>query len=140
MKRLSPILLLSAALLFTACETTTSTTSETPKAKLEAYSAEPVFKGEYVSIGDVDKRPSPIFQTAPVFPHLPNLRITKGEAVVHFIINKEGRVEQAQCSSATNQVFAKSAITALVRSQWNPATLNDAPVNCLVKQKITFEL
>ncbi len=90
------------------------------------------------SLADVDKKPSPLFQTKAIYPYALQQSKTKGSVVVEFIIDINGKVRNARATKSTHREFEQPAIDSLMRSSFNPGTIDGKPVPVRVRQTIQF--
>jgi TonB family protein len=97
-----------------------------------------VMTGEYHSLGDVDTLPRQIgTRTPPVYPLELKLRGISTEVMIVFMVNTEGKTEQVQATRATHAAFADTAIQAVQKWRFTPATKDGKPVNCVMSLPIS---
>lgn len=87
-----------------------------------------------------DVLPKPIFQPAPVYP--PQLRDSgfRGDVLVDFVVDREGRVTQAHVVRSLNPAFDDAALEALRRWKFEPGTKGGVPVRVAERIPIGFRL
>ncbi|MDF9826932.1 TonB family protein [Ereboglobus sp. PH5-10] len=113
--------------------------SNTPQsASAEAPFVAPA--GTY-ALKEVDAMPKPRGPRAgPVYPRMLKDDGITGEAVVRFIVNKEGRVTDVRVVKATHELFGDAAKAAVEQWNFSPAKKDGAPVNCYMQIPIMFNL
>lgn len=92
-----------------------------------------------VPMGSLDRYPVPKQIITPVFPNALRLTQTKGRAMIRFIVDPTGKVVVAESMEADHPAFAKAAIDAVKRWQFEPGHKNGKPVNCLMQVPIEFD-
>jgi TonB family protein len=127
-KYLSIVLILFASLLYTISYASDDTNS-----------GEKAFK-----ISEVDTPPRVIKMTPRIYPKkvtIDGLILTEGRVIVKFIVTKDGGIRNPEVIEAVPKgVFEASAIESVKNSRFTPATKNGEPVDCIVRQPITFGL
>lgn len=99
------------------------------------------FTGTYFEGREVpETKPVAITMGPPVYP--PEFRRSRiqGEAEVWFIIGVDGRTEEVQVSTATDEAFAEAAIAAVSQWRFRPAQKGGQPVRVRSKQLIKFQI
>lgn len=87
--------------------------------------------------GELDQRPRPIHQSMPAL--TPEIRRAGGGTVyVIFMVNVEGRVENAKIQSSPNPIFNQAALEAVKKWKYEPGRRNGRPAPFPVRQPITF--
>jgi protein TonB len=92
--------------------------------------------------GEVDTPPNPIAIPMPEYPEDLHRRGVEGNAVVSYVIAKDGRVEGASVRvlSATEPAFGRSASRVIREARFRPAQVGGLPVRIRWQQIIRFEL
>jgi len=89
------------------------------------------------SMSELDQKPRPIYQPSPAYP--PNARRhAPGTVYVIFIVNRNGRVEQAKVQKSSHPVFEKPALDAIKRWKFEPGQRNGKPVRFRMRLPMTF--
>ncbi|ACB74297.1 TonB family protein [Opitutus terrae] len=78
--------------------------------------------------------------TSPHYPWSMQASGLRGDVVVEFVVDYEGRVRKPIVVRTLNPGFNAAAIEAISRWRFEPATVHGRPVNTLVQQGIRFEL
>ena len=89
-----------------------------------------------VDMKDLDVRPQPLQQVAPVYPW--DLRGIPGEATVSFVITDTGEIADVQPEDATHPAFAMVAMDAVARWKFSPGQKDGVPVNVRIMQPLRF--
>jgi TonB family protein len=107
-------------------------------------SAEPLRDGgDRVFVeAEVDTHPKPIDIPMPEYPEDLHRRGVEGNAVVEYVIAKDGRVEDAtiRVLSATEPAFGKSASRVIREARFQPAQVGGQPVRIRWQQVIRFQI
>jgi protein TonB len=91
-------------------------------------------------VSDLDKPPVPISQVSPRYPaELKKQRVT-GSAVVVFVLNEEGRVEDPRIETSSHPDFEKAALDAIRRWRFKPGMKDGKPVRSNVRQPFVFKV
>jgi TonB family protein len=85
-----------------------------------------------------DGLPKPFVGPAPEYPAKLRRAKTKGEAVVSFVVSRNGRVLEPAIVSATDPAFGESALAAARQWRFIPRIVNHAPVETKVNFPFTF--
>lgn len=120
-------------LLLAGCETTGRA--------LRPVNREPHFTGPFLEARErPDTKPVAVRMSPPVYPSEFRRSDLKAEAEVWFIIGLDGKTEQVQVKTATDEAFAKAAIAAVSQWQFRPAMKDGKPVRMRTVQLIQFQL
>lgn len=84
--------------------------------------------------------PRVTFQARPIYPFAMRASGMRGEVVVDFIVDIEGRVRNAYAVRSLNPSFDDPAIEAVQKWRFEPARLGDRPVNVHMQVPIIFTL
>jgi TonB family protein len=93
-----------------------------------------------LGVTPLNSRPRPVHQGPPQYPYLLSAAGLEGNAVVEFIINRDGRVVEARVVSATNTAFGATAQRAVEEWRFAPGMSEGRKVATRVKQLIEFNL
>jgi len=115
-------------------------TNSTIKPGPQALASIPAPSGEYYSTSEVTTPPFPTYQVVPIYPHEYKSDNVQGEAIVSFVVEKDGTVQQARVLSATREGFGYSALQSVVRWRFRPGRMNGQPVRFLLQVPIKFML
>jgi len=94
---------------------------------------EAVRKGEMVP-------PRAVHQVTAEYP--PGMRVSglRGEVLVDFVVDREGRVTNAYVARSLNSAFDEAALDAVRRWEFEPGRKGDVPVNTHMRVPVHFEL
>lgn len=91
-------------------------------------------------ISDLDQTPVPISQPSPRYPNqLKKDKIT-GSAVVVFVLNEQGRVEDPKLEFASHPDFGKSAMAAIKRWRFKAGQKGGKSVRSNIRQPFMFKI
>lgn len=90
------------------------------------------------SLADVDKKPAALVWVDPVYPYNMLQNKIRGSVTVEFVLDAKGKVHRARAIKSTHREFETSAIEAVQRSTWQPASKDGTPVNCRVRVPVNF--
>lgn len=88
-------------------------------------------------LGDLDQRPRPVYRKMPNYTRDMRRR-APGEVVIIFIVNKQGRVEEAKVQDSTHPVFERAALSAIKQWKFEPGKRDGEPVRFRMKQPFKF--
>jgi len=96
--------------------------------------------GPTFGIKDLDERPKPTVQVAPVYPaEMAKARI-EGRAQVAFVIDSDGRVVGAHAVESSRPEFEAPSVAAVSKWQFDPGRKGGRLVNTQVNQVIEYKL
>lgn len=99
-----------------------------------------VFSGDYIAIETADTKPVPTFQSRPRYPDALRNAGVRGEALIAFIIDKDGRTTEVQVEKASDSAFGESAQQAVAKWKFKPGKKNGEPIRVAMKVPIVFTL
>jgi TonB family protein len=85
-------------------------------------------------------QPRPTFQARPEYPLALRRSGLRGEVVVDFVVDIEGRVRRATVVRSLNPAFDDCAVEAVQKWKFEPARVGDVPVNTHMQVPIIFQL
>ncbi len=88
----------------------------------------------------LDRQPRPRMQTRPIYPFEMRRAGIAGQAVVEFIVDRAGNVQQARAVAATNEEFARAAVQSVAEWKFSPGMKDGRPVDTIMRTPITFGL
>jgi TonB family protein len=92
-------------------------------------------------LGSKDFVPArPTRRVDPTYPFAMRLSGLRGEVVVEFVVDVEGRVRNASVVSSLNPAFEQPALDAITQWKFDPARYRDVPVNSRARMSIHFAL
>lgn len=84
--------------------------------------------------------PKVLFRAPPEYPVGLRMLGLRGEVVVEFVVDSEGRVKNPIVVRTLHPVFNEAALTAIGRWRFAPGRVAGRPVNTLMQQAISFTL
>lgn len=101
----------------------------------------PVPIGSVYSLDDVDKRPLLTRHYPPLYPFAAKRKAIEGEVIVRLVVDKTGRVQDPEIIEAVPEgIFEASALRAVRRWRFRPATKGGEKVDVYVVVPVKFEL
>jgi periplasmic protein TonB len=92
-------------------------------------------------ISEVDERPRPISQIAPLYPMKAKMRKIEGRVVFLFVVQTDGSVDQIKVvSSEPGDMFVAAATSALRKWKFKPGKRNGKAVSTMMTIPIPFKL
>jgi TonB family protein len=79
-------------------------------------------------------------QARPVYPYAMRANGMRGEVLVDFVVDREGRVRNAFVARSLNPSFDDSAVNAVQRWQFEPGRMGERPVNTHMQVPVVFEM
>lgn len=89
------------------------------------------------TVGEVNA-PVMLHRVEPTYPNAFVRAKMPGKVALRCIIDKNGRVRDAQVVFATNQAFADAVLRAVAQWRYKPASLNGQAVDCYLDLKVDF--
>lgn len=95
---------------------------------------------EAFNVADLEKRPEPVTQIAPVYPA--ELRKAKVEGLVTmlFVLDEKGRVEEPRVENSTRPEFEKPALEAIRKWRFTPGMKDGQPVRTYIRIPMRFRV
>ena len=93
-----------------------------------------------LAAGDLDQRPRPLFQAAPVYPFELRRKRVEGNVRVVFVVDTEGRVTNPKVESATDPAFEKPALDAVRQWRFEAGSKDGKKVQFKMRIPITFKV
>ena len=90
------------------------------------------------SLADVDKKPTVLVQSTPLYPYSMQQSKTKGNVIVECVLTAEAKVMRARAVKSSHREFEDPAIQAVQRSTFSPAEKDGKPVACKLRIPIQF--
>jgi TonB family protein len=94
--------------------------------------------GGIFDISQVDQIPVVRTQTPPIYPAELKKAGAKGEVVVSWVVDEQGKVGEVKIYSSTNHGFDQAAMDAVRQWTFSPGMKNGKPVNVLISCPIVF--
>lgn len=98
------------------------------------------FPSVVYSLKDVDRPPKAASQLAPIYPRGLRYAGMKGESLVEFIIDADGKVQNARIVKTTHSELGDSALESVRRWTFEPAIKGGKPVATHMQVPIVFTL
>lgn len=91
------------------------------------------------SLSEIDQKPRPIFQTAPVYPASMRSRKVEGVVTVIFVVDPTGKVSNPRVEKSSDSVFESPALSAIKHWKFEPAIRAGQRVACKMRIPIRFQ-
>lgn len=91
------------------------------------------------SLSEIDQKPRPIFQSAPVFPPQLSGKKVEGLVTVLFVVDATGKVSSPRVEKSSHPAFEKPAVDAVKQWKFEPAVRGGKRVACKVRAPIRFQ-
>jgi protein TonB len=89
------------------------------------------------SMAEIDQKPRPIFQAAPVYP--PGMKSVQGVVSLLFVVDATGKVTNLRVEKSTHKEFEKPAMEAVRQWKFEPAVKGGKRVSCKMRVPIRFQ-
>ena len=89
------------------------------------------------SLSDLDQKPRAVYQPSPKISKEMR-RHTPGTVTIIFVVDKQGRVENATVQKSTDSIFDRAALSAIQRWKFEPGKRNGEAVRFRMRVPITF--
>jgi protein TonB len=93
-----------------------------------------------LTVGGAVTRPEPIFTVPPVYTELARRARVQGTVIVQAIIDEQGRVTDVQIIKPLTMGLDRSAVEAVQKWRFKPATLHGRAVKVYYKLTVRFEV
>lgn len=90
------------------------------------------------SLSEIDQKPRPIFQSAPVFPPQLAGKKVEGLVTVLFVVDATGKVSNPRVEKSSHPAFERPAVAAVKQWKFEPAVRGGKRVACKVRAPIRF--
>lgn len=112
------------------------------QARVSAPAPSPVpgQNAEVFDLSKLDRQPRPRFQARPQFPAEMRLAGISGEAVVDFVVDANGDVQNAYAIRSSQREFEAAAVEAIKKWKFEPGMKNTRSVNTHLQVPIVFTL
>jgi protein TonB len=91
------------------------------------------------SMSEIDQKPRPIFQTAPVYPSEMRGKSLEGVVTVIFVVDSGGKVSGPRVEKSSHPEFDKPALDAVKQWKFEPAVKGGQRVACKMRVPIRFQ-
>jgi TonB family protein len=93
-----------------------------------------------IPVGGKVREPRLVQRVEPAYPDTARIARIQGPVVLEAIITTEGRVEELRVLSSPSPLLSESALSAVSRWRYLPATLNGRPVTVFLTVTVDFKL
>ena len=97
-------------------------------------------QGLPIAVGGDVREPRLILRVEPAYPDTARITRVQGQVVLEAIITTEGRVEELRVLSSPSPLLSESALSAVGRWRYLPATLNGRAVRVFLTVTVDFKL
>jgi len=105
------------------------------QARAPGGSTGPVYESRNVEV-----QPKANFQAVPVYPVELRTAGVAGQAVIGFVVGRDGNVHDAKVESYTHQGFAASALEAVQKWRFDPGQVGGQPVNTRISVPMVYSI
>lgn len=100
-----------------------------------------VIDNSIFSLSEIDKNPTAIARTQPIYPLQAKMRRIEGMVLLEFIVAEDGSVHGVETiDSEPGEIFVAAAHRAVSRWKFEPGLKDGRPVAVRVRQRLTFRL
>ncbi len=94
---------------------------------------------EAFSLAEIDQKPRPIFQAAPIYPSAMRGKKLEGVVTVIFVVDPAGKVANPRVEKSTHDAFDRPALDAVKQWRFEPAIKEGQRVACKMRVPIRFQ-
>jgi len=94
----------------------------------------------FTPVGELDTKPEAIRQPPPAYPWVLRGDAVSGEAVIEFVVDRNGHTLFPRIVSSTHEDFGWAAATAVLRWRYKPPTKGGVRVDTRVTATIVFDI
>lgn len=91
------------------------------------------------SLDEIDQKPRPIFQGAPIFPSEMRGKKVEGVVTVIFVVDSSGKVVDPRVEKSSHPAFEKPALDAVKQWKFEPGIKGGQRVGCKMRVPIRFQ-
>ena len=91
-------------------------------------------------VADLEKRPEPVSQAAPVYPAELRKAQIEGSVTVICILGEDGRVEEPRVENSSRPEFEKPALDAIRKWRFHPGMKNGQAVRTYIRIPMRFRV
>lgn len=91
------------------------------------------------SLAEIDQKPRPVSQAAPLYPAALRGKKLEGVVTVVFVVDASGRVLDPRVTESTHADFEKPALNAIKQWRFEPAVMGGRRVSCRMRVPIRFQ-
>ncbi len=91
-------------------------------------------------VADLEKRPEAVSQVPPTYPAELRKAKIEGSVTLVFVLNEEGRVEEARVENSSRAEFEKPALDALKRWRFKPGEKDGVAVKAYMRLPMRFRV
>lgn len=108
--------------------------------EVRALAAAEAEQPDAFDVTELEKRPEAVSQVAPAYP--PELRKARieGTVTLMFVLNEEGRVEEARVENSSRPEFEKPALDAIRKWRFQPGMKEGQPVRTFIRVPMRFRV
>jgi TonB family protein len=93
---------------------------------------------EAFSLAEIDQKPRPLFQSAPVYPGEMRGKKLEGIVTVIFVVDASGKVSTPRVETSSHPAFERPALDAIKQWKFEPAVKGGQRVGCKMRVPIRF--
>ena len=91
------------------------------------------------SLTEIDQKPRPVFQAAPLYPSEMRGKKVEGLVTVIFVVDASGKVANPRVEKASHPAFEKPALDAVKQWKFEPGVKGGERVDCKMRAPIRFQ-
>lgn len=91
------------------------------------------------SLAEIDQKPRPVSQAAPLYPASLRSQKLEGVVTVVFVVDASGKVLDPRVTESTHADFEKPALNAIKQWRFEPAVMGGQRVSCRMRVPIRFQ-
>jgi len=91
------------------------------------------------SLTEIDQKPRPVFQAAPLYPSEMRGKKVEGLVTILFVVDPTGKVTNARVEKSSHPAFERPALEALRQWKFEPAVKAGQRVGCKMRVPIRFQ-
>ena len=108
--------------------------------EIHSLTALETVKEEAFDVSDLEKRPEPVSQVAPVYPSELRKAKVEGAITLIFVLTEDGRVEDPRVEHSSRPEFEKPALDAIRKWRFSPGLKDGKGVRTYVRVPMRFRV
>jgi protein TonB len=108
--------------------------------EIHSLTAAQTIQEETFDVSELEQKPEPVSQVAPVYPSELRKAKIEGLVTVVFVLNEEGRVEEPRVENSSHPEFEKPALEAIRKWRFRPGVRAGQPVRAYIRIPMRFRV
>jgi len=108
--------------------------------EIRATTGDTIQQQDAFDVSELEKRPEAISQVPPNYPNELRKAKIEGSVTLVFLLNEQGRVEDARIENSSRAEFEKPALDAIRKWKFRPGVKDGQPVRAYIRMPMRFRV